>query len=144
MAAEVPGGGRPSIVDPRSDPRSTAAVVQDAITNVQTIVRKEVELAKIELRQAAADLGTAAGAGGAAAVISAFGLVFLGAAGAKALEQVLAPWAAWLIVASAFFLLAAVAALVARSRANRAPLPPSTTQQSIQENVTWMKQQLRR
>lgn len=131
---------------PRSggDDRSTGVLVRDIVTDVQVIVRKEVELAREELRQGVAGLAQAAGAGGAAAVLGLFTLLFLGVTLGTALTRVLEPWLAWLIVSGVFLLLSLIAALIASSRARNAPLPPTRTQQSIQENVQWFRQQLRR
>lgn len=124
--------------------RSTGALVRDVATGIQVIVRKEVELARRELRQGARDLGAAAGAGGAAGILGLFVVGFLGMALGRGLEEVLVPWAAWLIVAGVFLLLAGIAGAVAASKARNASIPPTRSQQSIRENAQWIRQQLRR
>ena len=124
--------------------RSTGQLVGDALGEVQTIVRKEIELAKHELRDAAIVRGQAAAA---LAVGGLFGLIGLGAAItaiAWGLGTVLPMWAAWAIVAGALFLVAGIALMVARSRSRAVPLQPEMTRRSIEENVQWARTQLQR
>lgn len=124
--------------------RSTAEVVKDVTVNVQTLIRKELELARIELQE-----GVRAQLMGAAlfAVAGLLGLFVLGFAGvtvAVALQNVLQPWAAWLIVTAAFALIAVVAVLVGKRLASTASLSVDETKRSMEENIAWAKQQIGR
>lgn len=124
--------------------RSTAELVKDVLAGTQTMVRKELELARLELMEGVAAKGQAAGAGAAAGVLGLYVVGFLGLAGGAALTQVVAAWLAWLIVAGVFLLLAAVAGLAARARARSAPLGVDKTKTSIEEDVAWAKTLIRR
>ncbi len=73
-----------------------------------------------------------------------FGVIFLGCAAAHALESVVSPWAARLIVGGGFFLLAALAAAIGLMRAKRPPLKPEMTVETVKEDVEWAKAQLKR
>ena len=124
--------------------RSTGQLVGDALGEVQTIVRKEIELAKHELRDAAIVRGQAAAALAVGGVLGLIGLVAALTAIAWAIGTVLPMWAAWAIVAGALFLLTGVALMVARSRVRAVPLEPEMTRRSIEENAQWARTQLQR
>jgi protein-S-isoprenylcysteine O-methyltransferase Ste14 len=130
--------------DGATDDRSTAEVLRSVTINAQTLVRKEVELAKLELQEGLAKQATAIGLFVVAAVLGLFVLAFAGVTAAKALEESLAAWVAWLVVTGVFTLIAVVAVLVARRILGRTSLSPEQTTTSIQENVAWAKQRLGR
>ncbi|MDX1622239.1 MAG: phage holin family protein [Nitriliruptorales bacterium] len=147
MATErdVVDHAHPPAASPQAgDPRSTGQVVNDILTEIQTIVKKEIELAKHEMAEAAAVRAQAAAAAVVGGLMALFALGFGGATAAKALEIWLQPWAAWLIVFGAFLLIALVAFLIAKSRANAVPMQPEKTKRSIEENVRWARTQLKR
>lgn len=124
------------------DPRATPEVVRDLIDDAQTLLRKEAELAKLEVTEAVrASLRVSAFAG-AAAVLGLFTLGFAGATAAHALEGVLPAWGAWLTVTSVFGLLATAGAVVARVRADDIDLTPQATRTSIEEDVQWARRRL--
>lgn len=126
------------------DPRSTVQVVQDATQNAQLLLRKELELAKLEIQEALAKQAMAAGLAVAGAVLGLFVLGFVGVTVAVALQEVARPWVAWLLVTVGYLLIGIVALLIAKRVAASANLTPERTKNSIEENVEWAKQQLRR
>ena len=141
MAGQPASGG----VRRTSDPdRPTAAVVKDVVGGTQTLVRQELQLARVELLEGLTAKGRAAGLAGAAGVLGLFVVGFLGLAGGAALDLVLPTWAAWLIVAGAFLLLLLILLLVARSKAGSAPLAPEKSKARLQEDVAWAKTLIRR
>ena len=73
---------------------------------------KQIELAKQEIGEMVGTRAKAIGRLRAAAVLGLFVIGFLGMAGAEALDLVLPRWAAMLIVAAVFGVLAAVAIVV--------------------------------
>lgn len=139
MSATTPPPGHGS-----ADPRSTPELVKDIVAGTQTLVRQEVELAKLELMEGAAAAGVAAGTGGAAGVVGLYVLGFLGLAGGFGLAEVVATWLAFLIVAGIYLLLMIVLLLIARSRAKAAPAGPEKARQRIQEDIAWAKRLTRR
>jgi membrane protein len=124
--------------------RSTVQLVSQVAGDVGTLVKKEVQLARQEVTEAVMARLRAVAAMGVAAVIGLFALGFGAAAGAAGLALVLPTWAALLIVAGAFLLVALVALLLARAGMRGPPLQPELARQSIKEDVEWAKAQLRR
>lgn len=133
MAAQAP-----------SDERSTVDIVKDVTANAQTILRKELELARIELQTGIQQQVKAIALFAVAGVVGLFVLGFAGVTAAVALQEVLQPWAAWLIVTGAFTLVALLAVVMAKAMIGRTSLSPEQTKRSIEENVAWAKTQLRR
>lgn len=124
--------------------RSTTQIVKDATANVQTIIRKELELAKIEIQEGVQQQMMGAGLFAVAGVLGLFVLAFAGVTGAVALQNVLEPWAAWLVVTGIFLLLMVLLVLVGKRILGRASASPEQTKTSIEENVAWAKQQIGR
>jgi len=71
-------------------------------------------------------------------------LLFGALAAAAALDLVLPAWAAALIVAGAFVLLAAPAALLGVRRMKAPSLKPEETVRTVKEDVEWARAQLKR
>ena len=127
-----------------NDQRSTPALMRAIASDTSTLVRKEVELARREIVEALVARAKAAGAMGAAGVCLLIALGFGGAAAARALDGVVSAWAARLIVAGGFVLIAAVAGTIAMLRAKNPPLAPEKTVETVKEDVEWAKAQLKR
>ena len=135
----------PPAVGPESvDPRPTAEVLRSLAENSQALVRKEVELAKLELTEILVARAIALGAALVGAVVALFVLGFAGVTGAKALELVLPAWAAWLIVTGAYALVTVTALLVALRKATRPPNMPERTKAELEQTVEWLKGQVQR
>jgi uncharacterized membrane protein YqjE len=125
--------------------RSVGELVQLLTTQVSTLARKEVELAKLELAQKGKVLGIGGGMIGAAGLVAVLGLGALTAALILALAQLIdEAWVAALIVAVAYLAVAGVLALVGRKRIQDAsPLVPEQATESVKEDVEWVKTQAR-
>ena len=123
---------------------TTVRLVGQVAGDVGTLVKKEVELARQEITEAIMARVKAIAAFVAIGVIAMFIVGFLGAAGAAALDLVVPLWLALLIVAGAFLVLAALAAVFGVARLKKPPLKPEKTKQTIKEDVEWAKAQLRR
>jgi len=142
--SQVPEGVRTIRIAPEPDPRSTLELVRDIAAESQTLVRKEVELAKQEIIEAIMARVMAAAALGIAGLFGLFVLLFGALAAAAALDLVLPAWAAALIVAGAFVLLAAPAALLGVRRMKAPSLKPEETVRTVKEDVEWARAQLKR
>jgi hypothetical protein len=127
-----------------NDGRSTPELIKSIAGDTATLVRKEVELARQEILEALLARAKAAGALAAAGVMALFMLVFLGIAGGLALATAMAAWAAFLIVAGVFLLLALGAVVFAKLRLRSPPMAPEETKRTVKEDVEWAKAQLRR
>ncbi len=92
---------------------SVGTLVQSAMTDVSTLIRGEVELAKAEIGKSAKKAGIGAGAFGAAGVVLGFSAFFLFIAIAEFLTWLgLTRWISYLIVWFALVLVAGLAAFV--------------------------------
>lgn len=121
--------------------RPMAEVFRDIIGNVQEMVRSEVRLARVEIREEAsktARAGAMLAIGGVLAIIAG---VFMLVCLAQLLDLIMPDWAAALIVALAMGIPAAI--LIARGRDHlRVPIPEKTIE-NLKENVEWMRNQTR-
>jgi membrane protein len=124
--------------------RGTGPLLRSIAADISTLVSKQIELAKQEIGDMVGTRAKAIGVFGAAAVLGLFVIGFLGMAGAEALDLVLPRWAAMLITAAVFGLLAALAIVAARRSLRSSASKPELTQESLKEDVQWAKQQLKR
>jgi Putative Actinobacterial Holin-X, holin superfamily III len=128
---------------PRSK-RPLGALITSAIDGTRVLVRKQVELARIEMTEAVSVRAKGAGMMAGAAVMGLFALGFAAAAGSVALALVLPAWAANLIVAAVFVAIAGALALIGRNAIRNAPTTPEQTQETLKEDARWARQQLAR
>jgi hypothetical protein len=112
-------------------------------TDLSLLIRQQVALAKEEMRGIAAEKATGGALLAAAAVFALFVLGFASLAGAAALDVVLPRWAALLIVAGIYLVLAVIAVLIGRN-ALAAPATPERTKQTVKEDLEWAKRKLQR
>jgi MFS family permease len=120
---------------------SVGELVQLLTTQVSTLARKEVELAKLELSRKGKAAGIGGGMFGAAGLVAVLGLGALTAALILGLATVIDEgWAAALIVGAVYLALAGVLALAGRARIrNASPLVPEEAAESVKEDVQWVK-----
>jgi len=119
--------------------RPMTEIFRDIVGNVQEMVRSEVRLARVELREEAsktARAGALLAAGGVLAIIAA---VFLLVCMMQLLDLVMPDWAAALIMALALGIPAAIMVSKGRQRLH-VPMPEKTIE-NVKENVEWMKNQ---
>jgi len=122
--------------------RPLGAVVTSAIDSTRTLMKKQVELVKIEMTEAVSVRAKGAGMMAGAAVMALYALGFVAAAGAVALALVLPAWAANLIVAAVFVAIAGALALIGRNAIKNAPTIPEQTQETLKEDARWARQQI--
>jgi uncharacterized membrane protein YqjE len=118
---------------------SIGDLVSQAIKDVTTLVKCEIDLAKVELRGDAQRVGLAAALGGTIMFFGFLILVMLSFAYAYGLITVgIWNWAAYLIVAGTWAVLAAVCALVIRARL-KGISGLRRTRESVQEDLAMLK-----
>ena len=117
-------------------------MITSAIDGTRTLVKKQVELAKIEVTEAVSVRAKGAGMMAGAAVMALYALGFAAAAGSVALALVLPAWAANLIVAALFVAIAGTLALMGRKAIKNAPTAPEQTQETLKEDARWARQQI--
>jgi hypothetical protein len=123
----------------RAADASPGELASEVAKDMSTLVRQEVALAKAELQQDAKTAGTAVGAFGGAGFAGYFVLVFLSRAMMWALGSTMAlGWAA-LIVAAVWAVVAAVLALLGRSKLKGFSPKPERTIETVKEDVQWAK-----
>lgn len=124
--------------------RGTGPLIRSIASDISLLITKQIELAKQEIGEMVGTRAKAIAVIAAAAVLGLFVIGFLGLAGAEALDLVLPRWAAMLIVAGIFALLAGIAIAAARSWLRSGATKPELTSTTLKEDVRWAKQQLKR
>jgi MFS family permease len=123
-----------------SGDRPTAELVRDLSQQATTLVRQELELAKLELAEKGKKVGVGAGLVGAGGLLALFGGGALVAAAILGLATALEGWLAALVVAVVLLALAGVLALVGKKRAQSAlPASPRKAVAEGQETVAAVK-----
>ena len=124
--------------------QSTLELVRGIANDTSTLVRKELELARVEIVEAIVERLKAVGALGGAGVFGLIALLSGVAAGAAALSYVVPVWAALLIVMGTCGALAGAAAMLGLVKMKSKPLAPKETERTIEEDVRWAKEALKR
>ena len=149
-AAELVREGRPATSEPPAatqraqgvtDDRSLGQVVSDLSTDLSTLMKQEVQLAKVELKDEVSKVGKGAGMLGGAGFAGWFVLLFLSLALTFLLDNWLPIEAAALITAGVWALIAAVLAVVGRKELQEAHPQLPQTQETLKEDVQWARAQ---
>lgn len=140
----APGAGPSGSPPPLRPRRPLGAVIASAVDGARTLVRKHVELARIEMTEAVSVRAKGVGMMAAAAVLGLFAVGFAAASGSAALDLVLPAWAAHLIVSAVFMAIAGALVLAGRRAIRTAPSTPERTQETLKEDARWARQQLAR
>ena len=105
-----------------------------------TLVKQELDLAKAEVAQKGQQAGKGAGMFGGAGVMGFLALAALTAALIMAIDKAVPNWAAALIVAAVYAVIAGVLALQGRNKVKEATPPvPEQAVESVKEDVQWAK-----
>ncbi len=123
-----------------NEERSVSVVLQDILRNLQEMVRSEVRLAKVEIRDEARRAVSSVTwlAAGVVGALSAW--IFLLWTLAYLLAARMSMWAATLLVAVVMAGVASVLIIGGMRRLRRIQPIPERTAQSVKENLEWMKQ----
>ncbi len=121
--------------------RSLGQIVGDITSDMSTLVRQEIDLAKSEMKQEVSKLGRGAGMLGAAGLAGYLTLFFLSFALTYLLDNWMPLELGALIVALLWGIAAAVLALRGRKEIKQANPQLPVTQQTIKEDVQWAKTQ---
>ena len=123
--------------------RPLSRILQEMLGHLTELIRSEIQLARTEVR---ADIAQVARAGVFVAIGAVFGLYALGFAllgAVYALATRVTPWLSASLVAVGAAVIAGIFLYVGRTKMKQADLKPDNTIRSLQENVTWMKKQVR-
>lgn len=127
----------------REPERSLGEVVKDIVSNVQEIVRSEVRLASVEMREKAVSTLKAGVKVAVGAVIGLYCLGFLLITIYKALNLVVAPWLSALFLFIVLGIIAAVLLAGGIRRIRNIKAKPERTVQSVKEDVEWIRNRKR-
>ena len=134
---DYPGQG-----DPRDRP--VGELLKQLSDQTATLVRQEMELARVELVEKGKQAGIGAGAFGGAGLMAVFTVGALTATLILALATFLDGWLAALIVTVVYAAIAGVLALAGKSRVQRATPPvPEEAKASVQQDVEVAKTRAR-
>ena len=121
------------------DSRSLKQILQDIVSHVSEIMRSELRLAKTEVRQDVTHYAKASALIGIAGLLAFYALGFVFLSAVYALQGVVDPWLAALLVGLAIGVVAAGLYLTGRKKITQASLRPNKTIQTLEDNVTWFK-----
>lgn len=125
--------------------RSAAELVKQLSEQVSVLVRDELKLAQLEMTRKGKQAGIGIGMLGGSGLVALYGLGCLIACVIIAISGVLAAWLAALIVGAALLAVAGVAALIGKSRLQKATPPvPEETVSSVKTDVEEIKGKARR
>jgi uncharacterized membrane protein YqjE len=126
--------GRPDV-----EGRSVGDLLGEVTANLSKLMRQEVALAKVELKEEAAKAGKAGGLLGGAGAVGYLVLVFASLALMFALDNAMGiGWAA-LLTAVLLGIVAAVLFIVGRNRFKQINPKPEQTVETLKEDVQWAK-----
>jgi hypothetical protein len=132
--------GMATVRDGSARSLSSRALISEITTKASLLVKKEVDLARAEIR---ADLKSELAMVktlGVAVVAALMGLNVLLVAGVLALATIIPGWAAGLIVGGGVLAIAAIVGYVGWTRRVTTPLP--MTRQTLKEDMQWVKERV--
>jgi uncharacterized membrane protein YqjE len=119
---------------------STGQLMVQLSEQTSRLIRSELQLAKVELKNSAKHAGRGAGLFGAAGVLAWFGLGALIATAIIALDLVFPLWAAALVVTLVLFVAAGIAALVGKKQVQQVSPTPERTVENVKRDVQEVKE----
>ena len=123
---------------------SIRGLIRGILTDLRTLIREEIALARVEIREQAGRARTAAMSFGMAAAALAFGVTFLLIALAIAMADLLnwPVWAGFLIVAVVLSLAGFVTLSAGRKQLRAFHAVPEETVSTLKENSEWIAKRL--
>ena len=135
--------GRELREGPEPSDRSIKEIIDELKPQVQELVSKQIELAKIEMAPVAKRAGLATGLLVAAGVFMFVFVIFLSLTGVYVLNVFLSLWLSALIVSGILLLVGGILAGTGASILRRLDPTPHRTIRTLQQNINWIKGQLR-
>lgn len=123
--------------------RTLSEVLQDAVGNIQEIIRSEFQLAKVEIQDRMARARGPARMVGVGSLIALYAVGFVLLAAVYKLSTFVQPWIAAFIVGGVLGLLAIIILIPATSNLKRIDAVPQKTVEALKENMKWATKQIR-
>jgi uncharacterized membrane protein YqjE len=131
--------GSYSAASPDVEGRSVGDLLGEVTGDLSKLMRQEVALAKVEMKEEAAKAGKASGLLGGAGLVGYLVLVFLSLALMFALDNVMGiGWAA-VLTAVILGIISAVLFVVGRNKFKQVNAIPEQTVETLKEDVQWAK-----
>lgn len=128
----------------RQESRGIGDLLGDLGRQVSTLVRKEIDLARVEVTSSVGKMSRGAAMAGAGGAILYAGLmVLLGAAVLGLIEAGIDPWLSALIVAVVVLAIGGVITAMGVNRIRETDLAPKETAETVRENVEYVKEQIK-
>lgn len=108
-------------------------------SDLTSLVRQEIQLAKVEITEEVRTAGKAGGLLGGGAFTGYFALLFLSVALGLGLAELVPAWAAFLIVGVLYGIAAAVLVSKGKQKLDQIDPVPQQTVQTLKEDVEWAK-----
>jgi uncharacterized membrane protein YqjE len=138
---QTTGTGQPSA----APERSAGDLIKMMSEQVSTLIRDELKLAQLEMTRKGKQAGIGAGMLGGSGVIALYGLGCLIACVIIAISGMIAAWLSALIVGVALLAVAGIAALIGKSRLQKATPPvPQEAVHSVKTDIDEIKERTRR
>jgi hypothetical protein len=129
--------------DDQADQPSLADLLGELSDDVTRLFRKEVELAKVEVKREATEAGKAAGMLVAGAIAAFVTLLLLAWAASWALALAMPAWAGFLIVGVVFGAVAAGLIVTGRKKLQEFDPTPHQTVETLKEDKEWLSDRSR-
>ena len=123
--------------------RSLGELFSNLTHDLTDLMRSEMELAKVEMKEEAAKAGKAAGMLGGAALAGYLALTLLAFAAAWGLAEVVDAGWAFLIVGVVVGAIAAVLAMTGKKRLDTVDPMPEQTMETLKEDARWARAQVK-
>lgn len=128
-------------VEPAKPEKSIGDLLSDMTTDLSTLVRQEMELAKEEMKVEVNKAGKAGAGFGAAAVIGLLAGVGLVLTLGFALDAFLWRWVAFLVVTIVLGAIAAALGMAGKKKIDELNPKPEKTIQTLKEDKQWLSEQ---
>jgi uncharacterized membrane protein YqjE len=126
---------------PKQPEKSLGDLVAEMTGEIGTLMRQEVQLAKVELKEEVSRAGKAGSMLGAGAATGYFALLFASLALAWLLDEVMPTALAFLLVGILYGIAAAVLISRGREQIKHVDPVPRQTVETLKEDVAWAKAQ---
>ena len=137
--ARAPKGAAP--VEPKQPEKSLGQLVGEMSAELSSLMRAEVQLAKVELKDEVSKAGKAGSMFGAGAVTGYFALLFASLALAWLLDQAMPIALAFFLVGALYGIAAAVLITRGREQMKHVDPVPRQTVETLKEDAAWVKAQ---
>ena len=138
MATQPPGASR-AVPPAITEDRPLGQLLSDMTSELGTLVRQEIQLAKVETKEELGRAGKAAGSLAGAAIAAHMALLFLSLALAWLLDQAMNRALAFAVVGVVYVIGAAILAAAGRRQVKLINPVPQQTVATLKEDVQWAK-----